>query len=524
MTDRILIRLFILINLFFLPGVSDAQEHLQVDRAQNQPIRVGIFHNYPLVYEADGLLTGFHLELLKEAAKQEGWLLDFKFLDSPKNVLQGLESGNLDLGMGLVPTPELKEFLDFTKEQNALLRGQVIVKSADEGISSMRDLKGKDIALVNRDIIGKNSAEVFEKLGISTNFKLVRSNDELVKAIMTNAVDAGICNSLQSEKYAKQYKVHPTSIIFEPTEVHYAVAKGSNSYLTAALDQYLSRWKKTKGSIYYEMEKAFLHGSATFQPKYTNRELLMALGVGLLFILFGIMLGNSMATETEAEHGSIATIHIKQIILFTLAMSISFWVMDSFIEWLLFNEERDLSLLELFITQVPLENLYIRGMFFLVCCFCGLFLARYISKYEKMLNIVLASVNRFAQLTDNAKDMIFRMTLPNGEYEFVSKASSDIFGYSPEEFYKSPLLIEELIHPDWIKYFQTQWENLLAGKIPPYYEYQIINRAGEVRWVNQRHTLYFDESGVPSAIEGIVTDVTRQKNAVQEKATVPAVS
>jgi PAS domain S-box-containing protein len=205
-------------------------------------------------------------------------------------------------------------------------------------------------------------------------------------------------------------------------------------------------------------------------------------------------------------------------------MSISFWVMDSFIQWLLFNEEQDLSLLELVITQVPLENLYIRGMFFLVCCFCGLFLARYISKYEKLLNIVLASVNRFEQLTDNARDMIFRMTLPNGEYEFVSKASADIFGYSPEEFYKSPRLIEKLTHPDWIKYFQTQWENLLAGNLPPYYEYQIINKAGEVRWINQRNTLYFDESGVPVAIEGIVTDVTEQKNAVPEKTDEPSVS
>ena len=263
------------------------------------------------------------------------------------------------------------------------------------------------------------------------------------------------------------------------------------------------------------MEKDFLSTPSTNKPKYTNRELSMALGVVLLFILLGIMLGNFMATETEAKHGSISTFHIKQIIIFTLAMSISFWVMDSFIQWLLFNEEQELSLLELLITQVPLENLYLRGMFFLVCCFCGLFLARYISKYEKMLNIVLAGVNRFEQLTDNAKDMIFRMTLPKGEYEFVSKASADIFGYSPEEFYTCPLLIEKLIHPDWVKYFQTQWENLLAGNIPPYYEYQIINKDGEVRWINQRNTLYFDESGVPSAVEGIVTDVTNQKNATK---------
>jgi PAS domain S-box-containing protein len=516
MNQNIFLRIFIVINIFFTIGAGYGEELVPDGSAPKQHIRVGIFDNYPLVYEADGLVTGFHLELLKEVASQEGWILDYIFSGSPKNVVQGLESGELDLGMSLVPTPARERFLEFTKTKNAILRGRIVVNSAAEDISSIRALKGKTIAVVNQDLIGKNGIEIFEKFGVEADFKLVRSNAELLKALITNAVDAAICNSRQCEEYAKRYNIHLTSLVFDPTEVHYAVPKGRNGYIIDALDQHLHKWKRSKGSIYQEMAKTFLTPSPTDKPRYTNRELMMALSVCLLFILFGIMLGNFMATELQAEHGSISRFHIKQIIEFILAMSISFWVMDSFIEWLLFNDEQQLSLLELAITGVPMENLYIRGMFFLVCCFCGLFLARYISKYEKMLNVVLASVDRFQQLTDNAKDMIYRMTLPKGEYEFVSKASSAIFGYTPEEFYSKPLLIEKLIHPDWKKYFLMQWENLLSGNMPPSYEYQIINKAGEVRWVNQRNTLYFDESGKPSALEGIVTDVTEQKRPEPE--------
>jgi PAS domain S-box-containing protein len=512
MKSNVFVKIFIIINLFFGIGISSALEPVQSENAQYQHIRVGIFQNYPLVYESDGLLTGFHLELLKEIAQHESWVLEYVFLGSTKNVLEGLQYGNLDIGMSLVSTQERKQFLDFTKEKNAVLKGQIIANSADSGISSMRDLEGKTIAVVNQDIIGKNAIEMFERLGIKVNSRQVRSNDEMVQALITRTVDAGICNNLQCEKYAKQYHVQTTSIIFEPTAVQFAVLKGKNKQIIETIDQYLHKWKMTTGSIYYEMEKSFLPAPSASTPKYTNRELLMALGIVLLFVLFGVLLGNFMATETEAHHGSISATHTRQIIEFVFALSISFWVMDSFVQWLLFNDGQDLSLLELAITKIPLNNLYIRGMFFLVCCFCGLFLARYLSKYEKVLNIVLASVNRFQQLTDNAKDMIFRMTLPDGEYEFVSKASSDIFGYSPEDFYKRPMLIESLIHPDWKKYFLIQWKNLLAGNSPPYHEYQIINKAGEVRWVNQRNTIYFDESGVPSAIEGIVTDVTDQKN------------
>ncbi|MDT8334853.1 MAG: transporter substrate-binding domain-containing protein [Desulfurivibrionaceae bacterium] len=524
MNHNIFSGIILIVSIFFAIGTPYAEVQVQDDSPQKRHIRVGVFDNYPIVYESEGLITGFHLELLKEVAKQEGWILDYIFAGSPKNVLQGLESGNLDIGMGLAPTPARERFLEFTNEKNGVLQGRIVVKSEAENIDSIRALIGKNLAVVNRDVVGENGIEIFEKFGIETNFKLVSSNDELVRALMTNAVDAGIFNSLQSEKYAKQYDLHPTSILFDPIDVHYAVPKGRNRYIVEALDRHLHKWKSTNGSIYYEMKNMFLTTPATDMPKYTNRELLIALSVCLLFILLGIMLGNFMATEMTAEHGNISRVHIKQIFQFILAMSVSFWVLDSFIEWFLFNEEQRLSLLELLITRVPLENLYIRAMFFLVCCFCGLFLARYISKYEKLLNVVLASVNRFKQLTDNARDMIFRMTLPNGEYEFVSKASSAIFGYSPEEFYQTPLLVEKLTHPDWKNYFHDQWENLLTGAIPPYFEYQIINKTGEVRWVNQRNTLYFDESGKPSAVEGIVTDVTEQKKVGAEKTNMPPVN
>lgn len=510
---RTFLKALIVINIFFATGVGYGEEQISAGSEPQQHIRVGIFDNYPIVYVSEGLATGFHLELLKEVAKQEGWILDYVFSGSPKNVLQGLESGDLDLGMSLTPTPARTDFLDFTKEKNATLRGQIVVPTKETKINSIRDLKGKKLAVLNQNMIGENSVGLFGKFAIGANFKRVSTNDELVKALLANAVDAAICNSLQGEKYAGQYGFHAAPVFFDPVEVQYAVPKGRNRHILAALDQHLYKWKKSTGSIYYEMQKTFLTSQSADKPQYSNRDLLRALSVCILFILFGIMLGNFMATELNAEHGSISGFHIKQIIQFILAMSLSFWILDSFIEWLLFNEKQQLSLLELLITRVPLENLYIRGMFFLVCCFCGLFLARYISKYEKMLNVVVLSVNRFKELTDNARDMIYRMTLPNGEYEFVSKASSAIFGYSPEEFYKQPLLIEQLIHPDWKNYFQRQWENLLAGQVSPYYEYQIINRAGEVRWVNQRNTLYYDESGKPSAMEGIVTDVTELKNS-----------
>jgi len=109
--------------------------------------------------------------------------------------------------------------------------------------------------------------------------------------------------------------------------------------------------------------------------------------------------------------------------------------------------------------------------------------------------------------------MIYRMSLPDGRYEYVSPASVTLFGYSPDEFYKSSKLIQEIIHPDWQTYFEDQWTKLVRGEMPPIYEYQIIDKKGETKWLNQRNAMVFDKNNKPIAIEGIVTDITQLKNA-----------
>jgi PAS domain S-box-containing protein len=131
------------------------------------------------------------------------------------------------------------------------------------------------------------------------------------------------------------------------------------------------------------------------------------------------------------------------------------------------------------------------------------------------------SEEKFRRLAENAKDMIYRMSLPDGIYEYASPATTDITGYNPDELYENPLLIQKVIHPDWHDYFKKEWENLLKGKMPESYEYQIVHKSGDVRWINQRNVLLKDEKGNPVAIEGIVTDVTEKKlfdkNIIEQK-------
>jgi PAS domain S-box-containing protein len=141
---------------------------------------------------------------------------------------------------------------------------------------------------------------------------------------------------------------------------------------------------------------------------------------------------------------------------------------------------------------------------------------RDITERKRAEDELAISEARFRRLAENARDIIYRMSLPDGVYEYMSPAATVLSGYAPEEFYSNPQLLREVIHPEWLAYIEEEWSKLLRGEMPPFYEFQIIHRSGDVRWVNQRNILIRDENGRPVAIEGIVTDITERKRAEQE--------
>jgi|GEM_PF-3395528 len=122
------------------------------------------------------------------------------------------------------------------------------------------------------------------------------------------------------------------------------------------------------------------------------------------------------------------------------------------------------------------------------------------------------SEERFRRITENSKNMIFRMSLPDGKYEYISPAVIDITGYSPEEIYNENLFFRKIIHPNSQSNFIQEWQNIIQGNVPPYSEYKIIHKSGAERWLNQRNILISDNNGRPMAIEGIVTDITERKD------------
>ena len=502
--------LFFSLFLLCLFSFGRGRAVIAAQPADSRLLRVAVYQCYPVIYEENSRATGFQLEMLKEIAGREGWKLEFLFPGSLKNVLQSLEMGTVDIAMGLVPTEERRNRFLFTSEQNALVQGRIFVARHRYDIRILNDLQGKKIGFISRGALGTTVPEVLRQFGIAAEFTGTHSYDELALAIRTGTVDAGLFYSDQGRYLARTYAMEATNIVFKPQEMQYAVVRGGgNESIVAAIDRYLRKWKPAPGSPYKKLEQEFLLVSTAPSPAERKREMMIAGSVCVLFILFGLMLGSIMADGIETrKQRPMSTGYLGRLLVFATMLAVSFWFLDAIVSWLFFNTEPHRTLLQLTLTDIPRANLYVRLVFALVCGFFAMFQARALRKYEAAFNLMYINMGRFEQLVNNAGVMMFRMSLPDGNYEFVNKAAFDISGYSPEEFYRRPNLMMEIAAPDWEVYCAREWQKIVAGKdFSETLQFEIRSKPGRLKKITQRNTLYFDKEGTPVALEGVVADV-----------------
>lgn len=116
-------------------------------------------------------------------------------------------------------------------------------------------------------------------------------------------------------------------------------------------------------------------------------------------------------------------------------------------------------------------------------------------------------------ISHSTSDIFFRLTVPEGKYDYLSPSVERFSGYTLQEYEDNPLLIRDIFHPDWADYFQETWEEIMRGEVRPEYVFQYVHKSGETRWARQRVVLHKDDDGTPIAIEGIASDITEAKRA-----------
>ena len=269
--------------LFLLPFLF----FLQATAVPSQVVRVGIYQNPPLSFvDEDGNPQGFVVDLLKEAAQNEDWRLDFIFCEWDE-CLRALEAGEIDLLGPIAYSEERVKRFDFSEETLITNWGQVYVQRGETDVSIL-DLEGKTLAAIEEDIHTKSLRERLLRFDISVNFIFVDSYDAVMQKVENNQAFGGIVNHLYALEHAKNYDVEQSAIIFNPIEVHFATTKGEHTDLLSTLDEEISVMKEDKASIYYQrLNLWFDIPVETTMPLWAKW-----LSIFIIFLLIAFILGS----------------------------------------------------------------------------------------------------------------------------------------------------------------------------------------------------------------------------------------
>jgi len=232
-------------------GVQPEQRYAYQENlfANGKTVRVGVAQNPPIgIHGNGGPPQGFSIDIIRDVAKTEGWNLAYVEKPWPQ-LLQLLESGEIDLLGGIAYTPARAEKYDFSDEAVAN-NWAVVYRNRETAIDSIQDLNGKRIALIP----GNVHTVALEKLAESFHFNYievpVKYYGQALESVDRGQADVGIVARTFHILNAAKYKALPTDIRFNPIEIRFASPKGTGRALLTAIDTYLSIQKNDPSSHY----------------------------------------------------------------------------------------------------------------------------------------------------------------------------------------------------------------------------------------------------------------------------------
>lgn len=122
-------------------------------------------------------------------------------------------------------------------------------------------------------------------------------------------------------------------------------------------------------------------------------------------------------------------------------------------------------------------------------------------------------------LLENIPGMAYRATFDGSEWRnyYVSPGCLALTGYGPEHFLTSGhFFLESIVLPEYRENILAAWRKVVAQKASFRQQYRIRKLSGEILWVKEMASGTFESDGTLSAVEGIVMDISAQKESERE--------
>lgn len=121
------------------------------------------------------------------------------------------------------------------------------------------------------------------------------------------------------------------------------------------------------------------------------------------------------------------------------------------------------------------------------------------------------SEERFRQIAECINEVFWIKDMATGRTEYVSPGYERIWKRSLAELEQSPNAWIEAVYPDDYERVRRVWESPAPGHLI----YRIVWPDGAIRWIQDRASAVYDDTGHPVRILGVAEDITDLKQAEQ---------
>jgi PAS domain S-box-containing protein len=138
-----------------------------------------------------------------------------------------------------------------------------------------------------------------------------------------------------------------------------------------------------------------------------------------------------------------------------------------------------------------------------------------ISERKMMEHALRTSEEKFGQLAENIREVIWVVPQSSDEKPYVSAAYESIWGRSNESFCANPMSWVESVHPDDLERALVLFSPEVEG-VPAETEFRIQTPDGHEKWIRDRAFPVHDEDGRLVRVVGIAEEITERKSYEEE--------
>lgn len=137
-----------------------------------------------------------------------------------------------------------------------------------------------------------------------------------------------------------------------------------------------------------------------------------------------------------------------------------------------------------------------------------------IAERERVEHALKESDERYRRMVSAITAYVYTVVIRDGQAVGTTHSMGclAVTGYAPEAYIADPFLWYTMIHPDDRQLVARQIGKILSGQDVPPIEHRLVRRDGKIIWVRNTMASYRDESGRIIRYDGLMEDITKQKN------------